>query len=170
MTNIQPNSRSRFQMLHINRAKYRQDAWRARRARRAFKRQEIYPLIEANQFYAATFQKPELLPRDLLIVKFLNLIRNCIDQPFRPYEQLGLNIGAGGIIRNAGGSAHNALPGIIIVQQNYGGRNIAVFHHTDCGMTHFMTEGMREKVKKANPGRDDIAQMIDAIDFHHITD
>ncbi|KAJ7785877.1 carbonic anhydrase [Mycena metata] len=120
-------------------------------------------LIEANELYAATFKKTEILPRDLVIV-------SCLDPRIQPYEQLGFKIGAGGIIRNAGGSAHNALPGILVVQQNYGIRNIAVFHHTDCGMTKFTTEGMRDKVKKANPGREDVAELIDAIDFHHITD
>ncbi|KAJ7154796.1 carbonic anhydrase [Mycena filopes] len=120
-------------------------------------------LLEANEIFAASFKKPELVPRDLLIV-------SCMDPRIQPYEQLGFKIGAGGIVRNAGGSAHNALPSIIISQQNFGVRNLAIFHHTDCGMTKFTTEGMREKVKKVHPGRDDVADLIDAIDFHHITD
>ncbi|KAJ7021380.1 carbonic anhydrase [Mycena alexandri] len=119
--------------------------------------------VEANEIYAASFKKPRLVPKDLLIV-------SCMDPRIQPYEQLGFKIGSGGIVRNAGGSAHNALPSIIVSQQNFGVRNLAIFHHTDCGMTKFTTEGMRDKVKKANPGREDVAELIDGIDFHCITD
>jgi carbonic anhydrase len=46
---------------------------------------------------------------------------------------------------------------------------IAVFHHTDCGMSRVTTDEMRDLVKKANPGRDDVAATVESMDFHHIT-
>ncbi|KAJ7983182.1 hypothetical protein DFH06DRAFT_1172602, partial [Mycena polygramma] len=50
------------------------------------------------------------------------------------------------------------------------GTEIAVFHHTDCGLSRVTTDEMRNLVKKANPGRDDIAATVEGMHFHHITD
>jgi carbonic anhydrase len=46
---------------------------------------------------------------------------------------------------------------------------IAVFHHKDCGMSRITTAQMHDLVKRANPGRDDVAETVEQIDFHHIT-
>ncbi|KAF8213535.1 carbonic anhydrase, partial [Mycena galopus ATCC 62051] len=88
-----------------------------------------------------------------------------------PYAQLGLKNGQAVIIRNAGGSAVDAVRSIMVPQHFLGvDGEIAVFHHTDCGLTRVTTEQMREIVKKANPGRDDIAATVNGMEFHHILD
>ncbi|KAF7367310.1 Carbonic anhydrase [Mycena sanguinolenta] len=119
--------------------------------------------IEANQEYAANFSKPKLNRRNVLVV-------TCMDPRIHPYEQLGLKIGEGGIVRNAGGSAEDAINSIVVVQHVFEVSQIAIVHHTDCGATKFTTEWLRNKVKEANPGRDDVAQTIDNMDFHTFTD
>ncbi|KAF8213576.1 carbonic anhydrase [Mycena galopus ATCC 62051] len=115
--------------------------------------------IEANQEYASKFTKPQVNKRNLLVV-------TCMDSRVHPYEQLGLKIGEGGIVRNAGGSAEDAINSIVVAQYAFNVSQIAVVHHTDCGASKLTTEGLRNKVKDANPGRDDIAKMVDGLDFH----
>ncbi|KAJ7247639.1 carbonic anhydrase [Mycena haematopus] len=121
---------------------------------------------QANKKYAANFEKPNRskLFRNVIIVA-------CMDPRVNPYDQLGLKTGNGITIRNAGGSAKDALRSIIVAQHFIGvDGEIAVFHHTDCGMSRTTTDQVRNIVKMANPGRDDIAATVDAMAFHHITD
>jgi carbonic anhydrase len=65
--------------------------------------------------------------------------------------------------------SEDALNSILVAQHFFGVNHIAILHHTDCGMTKFTTEWLQDKVKKSNPG-DDVAQMVDGIDFHTFTD
>ncbi|KAJ6604219.1 carbonic anhydrase [Mycena vulgaris] len=117
--------------------------------------------VEANTKYAASFVKSKITRKQPFIV-------TCMDPRVHPYEQLGLKIGEGGIVRNAGGSAQDAISSIVVAQHFFGIDEVAIFHHTDCGMTKFTTEWLRDTVKKANPGREDVAKTVDGIDFHHI--
>ncbi len=52
----------------------------------------------------------------------------------------------------------------MVSQRLLGTREIAVFHHTDCGMTTFETPQLREIVKKddASPA---VAKLVDDFDF-----
>ena len=54
---------------------------------------------------------------------------------------------------------------IIISQRLLGTREIAVFHHTGCGMLTFSTNDLRSIVKNAHPGDANVASEVDAIDF-----
>ncbi|KAF7340045.1 Carbonic anhydrase [Mycena venus] len=119
--------------------------------------------IEANEQYAANFTKPKINARGVIVV-------TCMDPRIHPYEQLGLKIGEAAIVRNAGGSAEDALNSILVAQYAFNTKHIAIVHHTDCGMTKFTTEWLRNKIKEANPGRDDVAKTVDGIDFHNFTD
>lgn len=60
----------------------------------------------------------------------------------------------------------DALCSIIISQRLLGTREVAVFHHTDCGVVTFNTPQLRDIVKNASPGVDD----IDNIDFLEFSD
>ncbi|KAJ7042673.1 carbonic anhydrase [Mycena alexandri] len=119
--------------------------------------------LQANEEYAASFNKPDRsLFKNVIIV-------TCMDPRLNPYEQLGLKFGEAIHIRNAGGSAKEALRSIMVAQHAVGVTGpIAVFHHKDCGMSRVTTSQMRDLVKKATPGRDDVAAEVDHIDFHHI--
>ncbi|KAJ7785865.1 carbonic anhydrase [Mycena metata] len=119
--------------------------------------------LQANEQYAANFNKPDRsLFKNMIIV-------TCMDPRLNPYEQLGLKFGEAIHIRNAGGSAKEALRSIMVAQHFIGvNGTISIFHHKDCGMSRVTTSQMRDLVKKATPGRDDVAAEVDTIDFHHI--
>ena len=57
-----------------------------------------------------------------------------------------------------------ALRSIIISQRLLGTREIAVFHHTDCGMLTFNTPQLRQIVKDSDPGNESL-KAVDQIDF-----
>ena len=63
------------------------------------------------------------------------------------------------MIRNAGGRARDALRSLIISQRLLGTREVAVIHHTDCGMLTFTNRDLREKVKE------DLGQDTGEFDF-----
>ena len=102
------------------------------------------------------------------------------------YSQLGIKEGDAHVIRNAGGAAYvppllplhlpvltmlpfpphrkDALRSIIISQRLLGTREIAVFHHTGCGMLTFDTAGLRARVKADDPGNAALGA-VDGLDF-----
>ena len=57
-----------------------------------------------------------------------------------------------------------ALRSIIISQRLLGTREIAVFHHTGCGMLTFDTAGLRANVRAADPANAALSA-VDEIDF-----
>jgi len=85
-------------------------------------------------------------------------------------SQLGLKEGDAHIIRNAGGSAQDSLRSLIISQRLLNTREIAVFHHTNCGMVTFKTEGLRKMLKEADPTDAAVAKAADSIDFLEFSD
>ena len=98
--------------------------------------------IQANARYAATFTKGELPKppgRKLAVIA-------CMDARLDPAKFLGLEEGDAHIIRNAGGRAADAIRSLIISQQLLGTREIAVIHHTDCGMLTFTEEQLHQKL------------------------
>ena len=58
-----------------------------------------------------------------------------------------------------------ALRSIVISQRLLGTTEIAIFHHTDCGMLTFTNDDIRHKVKTEEPGNVVVADAVDKIDF-----
>jgi carbonic anhydrase len=115
----------------------------------------IDELVQANEAYAATFDRGDLpLPpaRRLAVV-------TCMDARILPSRALGLEEGDAHVIRNAGGRARDALRSLIISQRLLGTREVALIHHTDCGMLTFNNRDLREKV------REDLGQDTGEFDF-----
>ncbi|KAL0950723.1 hypothetical protein HGRIS_007499 [Hohenbuehelia grisea] len=115
----------------------------------------------ANAKYVETFDKGSLpLPpsKKLIVV-------TCMDARVEPAGQLGINLGEAHVIRNAGGVAKEALRSIVISQRLLGTREIALFHHTGCGMLTFATPDLQGIVKGAAPDNAEVAKHVDAIDF-----
>jgi len=101
-------------------------------------------LLEANTKYARTFDRGTLpMPpaRRLAIV-------TCMDARIVPSRQLGLEEGDAHVIRNAGGRARDALRSLVISERLLGTNEIAVIHHTDCGMLTFTNPDLHAKVKQ----------------------
>lgn len=105
----------------------------------------IDELLEANRAYASHFDKAHLAmpPRRRVAIV------TCMDARIVPSRQLGLEEGDAHVIRNAGGRAQDALRSLIISQQLLGTREVAVIHHTDCGMLTFRNEELRAKLRDA---------------------
>ncbi|KAF5337908.1 hypothetical protein D9758_013091 [Tetrapyrgos nigripes] len=85
-----------------------------------------------------------------------------------PFKQLDIKEGDAHIIRNAGGMARDAIRSIIISQRLLGTREIAVYHHTGCGMVTFNTPSLKQIVKDSDPeafAKPENAKLIDELDF-----
>jgi carbonic anhydrase len=101
-------------------------------------------LLQANAEYARTFDRGDLpMPpaRRLAIV-------TCMDARIIPSRQLGLQEGDAHVIRNAGGRARDALRSLVVSQRLLGTKEIAVIHHTDCGMLTFTNPELHARVKQ----------------------
>ena len=115
----------------------------------------INELLKANQAYARTFDLGHLpLPPSRRLA-----VLTCMDARILPSKVLGLQEGDAHVIRNAGGRARDSLRSIIISQRLLGTRELAVIHHTDCGMLTFTNRDLREKV------REDLGQDTGEFDF-----
>jgi carbonic anhydrase len=120
----------------------------------------IDELLQANAEYAKTFDRGNLpMPpaRRLAVV-------TCMDARIVPSRQLGLEEGDAHVIRNAGGRARDALRSLVISQRLLGTNEIAVIHHTDCGMLTFTNPDLHAKVKL------DLDADSSAIDFLPFSD
>src|ERR1700682_2775250 len=104
----------------------------------------IDELVEANQKYAKRFDRGHLPMPPRRHVAILT----CMDARIVPSRQLGLEEGDAHVIRNAGGRARDALRSLVISQRLLGTNEIAVIHHTDCGMLTFTNPDLHAKVKK----------------------
>ena len=60
--------------------------------------------------------------------------------------------------------SRDALRSVIISQRLLGTREIAVFHHTGCGMLTFNTEQLRKIVKDSDPSNSAL-NVVDQFDF-----
>jgi carbonic anhydrase len=120
---------------------------------------EIDRFQEANAAYAANFDKGNLpVPpgRRLAVVA-------CMDARLDPAKALGLNDGDAHVIRNAGGRVADAVRSLVISQQLLGTREVAIVHHTDCGMLTFNDDQLRRKL------HDELHADTD-MDFHAFSD
>lgn len=99
----------------------------------------IDDIVAANQRFAARFvPRPKPDPTVALVL--------CMDARINPIRALGLPYGSAHIMRNAGGRVIDALRSIAVSQVVFGTRELAIIHHTECGM--------------ATVTDDDIAQLL----------
>lgn len=61
--------------------------------------------------------------------------------------------------------SRDALRSLVISQRLLGTREIAVYHHTGCGMVTFTGSSLRKLVKDEERGRPEAAELVDNIDF-----
>ena len=120
----------------------------------------IDEMLDANRSYAAGFSKGHLAmpPRRKVAVV------TCMDARILPSRALGLEEGDAHVIRNAGGRAHDALRSLVISQRLLGTTEVAVIHHTDCGMLTFTNRDLHDKVQR------DLGADASAIDFLPFSD
>jgi carbonic anhydrase len=72
----------------------------------------------------------------------------CMDARLNPYEVMGLDRGDAHVIRNAGGAVTDDVIRSLTISQRYlGTREIALIHHTKCGMLGFDEETFRAELE-----------------------
>lgn len=105
----------------------------------------IDEILEANKQYAESFEHspmPGFPTRKLAVIL-------CMDARIDPPRALGLNYGDAHIIRNAGGRVADALRSLVISQQLLGTEEVAIIHHTACGMMTFTDAELQQKLHDA---------------------
>ncbi len=70
-----------------------------------------------------------------------------MDARIDPVHALGLPYGHAHIIRNAGGRMADALRSLAISQRMLGTTEVAIIHHTECGMMTFTDDDMRRRLR-----------------------
>jgi carbonic anhydrase len=74
-------------------------------------------------------------------------ILTCMDARIHPERSLGVAQGEAHLIRNAGGRASDdAFRSLIVAWNQLGVEEIAVVHHTDCRMTYFTDQQLRDRL------------------------
>ena len=120
--------------------------------------------LAANRDYAASFDKGELpLPPSRKVAVVV-----CMDARIDPAKALGLQEGDAHVIRNAGGRASDALRSLVVSQQLLGTEEVAVIHHTDCGMLTFTNDELRSQCIEQFGDR--AGQLAGSIDFLPFSD
>jgi carbonic anhydrase len=113
-------------------------------------------ILGANDRFAADFDKGDKAMPPARHVAVLA----CMDARLHPEKFLGLDIGDGHVIRNAGGRASDdAVRSLIISSRLLGTNEFVVIHHTDCGMVTFSNDDLRTKL------RDETGADASGIDF-----
>jgi carbonic anhydrase len=99
-------------------------------------------LLRANAAYAARFPGPR--PRN---PRLRMAIVACMDSRLDLFGALGLNVGDAHLIRNAGGlPTDDVLRSLALSQRYLGTRQVALVHHTDCGMEGFDDDRFRAEL------------------------
>jgi carbonic anhydrase len=103
----------------------------------------IDDLLFNNQRYAAAFPAP--LPdkptASLAVVA-------CMDARLNVYGALGLTEGEAHVIRNAGGVVtDDAIRSLVISQRLLGTTEVALIHHTRCGMLTFTDDQFKAAIE-----------------------
>jgi carbonic anhydrase len=102
-------------------------------------------LLENNQAYAESFDKPDL---PLPPAKKVAVIA-CMDARILPSKILGLEEGDAHVIRNAGGVVtDDEIRSLAISQHLLGTEEIVLVHHTDCGMLTFKDEQFARQLEQ----------------------
>lgn len=101
-------------------------------------------LLSNNARYSETFDKGDLPAppsRSLAVV-------TCMDARLDTHKLLGLEEGDAHVIRNAGGVVtDDVIRSLVISQRLLGTREIALVHHTDCGMLTFRDDDVKDAIE-----------------------
>jgi carbonic anhydrase len=101
-------------------------------------------LLANNEAYAASFDKGGLpMPPGKRVA-----VLACMDARLDPARALGLEEGDAHVIRNAGGVvSEDAVRSLVISQRLLGTEEIALIHHTDCGMLTFTDAEVKDAIE-----------------------
>lgn len=106
---------------------------------------------------------PKLAMPSAVTSMTLTWIVTCMDARIDPFSAYGISLGDAHIIRNAGGSARDAIRSLVISQQLLGTNEVLLIKHSGCGMLTFKNEDAH-KVVETTLGTDG-AQELAGLDF-----
>lgn len=113
----------------------------------------IKEILASNAAYAAAFQqaqRPAPHGPNIALV-------TCMDARIETGRAFGLQEGDAHVIRNAGGRVSEAIRSLVISQELLGTEEVAIVHHTNCGMLTFADADLRAKLRSRGALADDIA-------------
>jgi carbonic anhydrase len=100
-------------------------------------------LVQANARYVKSFPGPRPKEPRLRLT-----VIACMDARLDLFGALGLDIGEAHLIRNAGGiPTEDVLRSLALSQRALGTREVAIIHHTDCGMDGFDDAAFRAELE-----------------------
>lgn len=97
--------------------------------------------LRANRAFAAGYRAPSQPPQPKVAFVL------CMDARIDPVGALGLPPGSAHIIRNAGGRVVDAIRSLVVSQTIIGTEEVAIIHHTQCGMETFTDAEIRQKLR-----------------------
>ena len=111
-------------------------------------------MMASAERYRETFQHDDLTARPTRRVAILT----CMDARLDLFRLLGLQIGDSHIIRNAGGRAtDDAIRSLVLSTNALGTREIAVIHHTGCGLHGQTDDTIADRVEEVSGLRPSMA-------------
>ncbi len=106
----------------------------------------IDDLLENNRAFAAHYAHGHLDVRPSLRLAIVT----CMDSRLDIFAALGLEDGQAHILRNAGGViTDDVIRSLAISQRRLGTEQIALIHHTDCGLQLVTDDGFRAELQEA---------------------
>jgi carbonic anhydrase len=103
-------------------------------------------LLAFNREFAAVLPRQHLDVRPTLSLAIVT----CMDSRLDVFSALGLENGQAHVLRNAGGViTDDMIRSLAISQRRLGTREIALIHHTDCGMQLVSDDAFRLELQEA---------------------
>lgn len=104
----------------------------------------IEVLLANNARFAAGFEHGDLASPPALGLAVVT----CMDARLDVHRILGIAEGDAHVIRNAGGIvSEDALRSLVISQRLLGTTEVAVIHHSDCGMLKFRDDEVKDQIE-----------------------
>ncbi len=114
-------------------------------------------LLTANRDFAAGFEPAAAATPQVALVL-------CMDARIDPIRALGIPPGHAHIIRNAGGRLVDAIRSLIVSQHVIGTVEVAIVHHTECGLATLHEAELRSGLEQK------LGTSAGDIEFHSFTD
>ena len=104
----------------------------------------IEELLDNNARFAEGFDQGDLASPPALRLAVVT----CMDARLDIHRILGIAEGDAHVIRNAGGIvSEDAMRSLVISQRLLGTTEVAVIHHSDCGMLKFRDDDVKDQIE-----------------------
>ena len=105
----------------------------------------IDDLLRNNRAFTAGYQRRHLDVRPSLRLAIVT----CMDSRLDVFAALGLEDGEAHVLRNAGGViTDDVIRSLAISQRRLGTEEVALIHHTDCGLELITDDGFRAELQE----------------------